>query len=71
MAGNSISGKTRVCGVIGDPIEHTMSPVMHNAAFKKLGLDFIYLPFRVRKEDLSRAIVGVRALGIRGLNVTM
>ena len=71
MAGNIISGKTRVCGVIGDPIEHTMSPVMHNAAFKKLGLDYIYLPFRVKKEDLGRAIVGVRALGIRGLNVTI
>ena len=67
----SISGKTKVCGIIGDPIEHTMSPVMHNAAFKKLGLDFVYLPFRVKKEELSRAVDGVRALNIKGLNVTI
>lgn len=66
-----ISGKTKVCGVIGDPIEHTMSPVMHNAAFSELGLDCIYLAFRVRGEELARAIEGMRALGIRGLNVTI
>jgi len=67
----SISGKTQVCGIIGDPIEHTMSPVMHNAAFKKLGLDFVYLPFRVKKEALSRAVDVVRVLNIKGLNVTI
>jgi len=67
----SISGKTQVCGIIGDPIEHTMSPVMHNAAFQKLGLDFVYLPFQVKKEALSRAVDGVRALNIKGLNVTI
>jgi len=67
----SISGKTEVCGIIGDPIEHTMSPVMHNAAFQKLGLDFVYLPFQVKKEALSRAVDGVRALNIKGLNVTI
>ena len=66
-----ISGKTRVCGVIGDPIEHTMSPVMHNAAFKKLGIDYLYVPFRVSKEELGKAIEGMRALHIRGLNVTI
>ncbi len=42
-----ITGKTSVCGVIGDPVEHTVSPAMHNAAFSELGLDFIYLPFKV------------------------
>jgi len=67
----SISGKTQVCGIIGDPIEHTMSPVMHNAAFQKLGLDFVYLPFRVKKEALSGAVDGVRTLNIKGLNVTI
>ncbi len=66
-----ISGKTRVCGIIGDPIEHTMSPVMHNAAFKKLGIDYLYVPFRVRKEELGKAVAGIRALGIRGFNVTI
>ena len=65
------SGKTKVCGIIGDPIEHTMSPVMHNAAFKKFGLDYVYLPFRVKKEELGKAIEGMKALNIRGLNVTI
>jgi shikimate dehydrogenase len=66
-----ISGKTRVCGVIGDPIEHTMSPVMHNAAFKELGLDYLYVPLRVKREELSKAVESMRALNIRGLNVTL
>jgi len=67
----TISGKTRYCGVIGDPIEHTASPAMHNAVFKKLGLDYVYLPFRVKREELGKAIEGMRALNIRGLNVTI
>ena len=66
-----ITGKTTVCGVIGDPIEHTMSPVMHNAAYKKLGLDYVYVAFRVDKADLGKAVAGMRALNIRGLNVTI
>ena len=65
------SGKTKICGIIGDPIEHTMSPVMHNAAFKNKGVDYVYLPFRVKKEELGRAIEGMRALNIRGLNITI
>jgi len=68
---SSITGKTRVCGIIGDPIEHTMSPAMHNAAFKTLGLDYVYLPFRVRREELPSAVAGIRALNIVGLNVTI
>ncbi len=71
MASSVITGKTRICGVIGDPIEHTMSPVMHNAAFKKLGLDYIYIPFRVKNEELAEAVDGIRALNIRGFNVTI
>ena len=66
-----VSGKTKVCGVIGDPIEHTMSPAMHNTAFEKLGLDYLYVPFRVSAEELASAIEGRRALNIRGLNVTI
>jgi len=66
-----ISGETRLCGVIGDPIEHTMSPVMHNAAFKEIGIDYVYVPFRVKPEKLGEAISGMRALNIRGLNVTI
>jgi len=60
-----------VCGVIGDPIEHTLSPTMHNAAFNHLKLDFIFLAFRVKAADLENAMRGMRGLGIRGLNVTM
>jgi shikimate dehydrogenase len=67
----AISGKTRVCGVIGDPIEHTLSPTIHNAAFNSLGLDFVFLAFRVKAVDLENAICGMRGLGIHGLNVTM
>ena len=66
-----ISGKTKVCGIIGDPIEHTMSPAMHNAAFAHLGLDFCYVPFRVKAENLAQAVAGIRALNIRGVNVTI
>lgn len=66
-----ISAKTRICGLIGDPVEHSASPVMHNAAFSSLGLDYVYLPFRVKKGQLARAIDGVRALNIGGLNVTI
>jgi shikimate dehydrogenase len=71
MESNLISGKTKVCGIIGDPIEHTMSPVMHNAAFRKLGLDYVYLAFPVRQKALDKAVAGMRALNIRGLNVTI
>ncbi len=71
MRYNTISGKTQICGVIGDPIEHTMSPVMHNAAFRELGLDYVYVAFRVKSEELARAIEGMRALNIKGLNVTL
>ncbi len=66
-----ISGKTRICGLIGDPVEHSMSPAMQNAAFRELGLDYVYVPFRVKSEELGKAIEGMRALNIRGLNVTM
>jgi len=66
-----ISGKTIVCGLIGDPVEHSMSPAMQNAAFRELNLDYAYVPFRVRGEDIGRAIAGMRALGLRGLNVTI
>ena len=67
----TITGRTRLCAVIGDPVEHSLSPCIHNAAFKHLGLDYVYVAFRVRYEELEWAMQGVRSLGIRGLNVTM
>jgi shikimate dehydrogenase len=66
-----VSGKTRVYGVIGDPIEHTLSPVMHTAAFEALKLDCAFLAFKVKPSEVGNAITGMRALNIQGLNVTM
>jgi shikimate dehydrogenase len=66
-----LSGKTKICGVIGDPIDHSLSPVMHNAAFNSLKLDFVFVAFRVKKSELESAIGGMRSLDIHGLNVTM
>ncbi len=67
----AITGKTKVCGVIGDPIEHTLSPAMHNAAFEALNLDYVFLAFKVKSAGIADAVNGMRALNIRGLNVTM
>jgi len=66
-----ISGKTKICALIGDPVEHSMSPVMHNTAYKKLGLDYVYIPFQVKPEGLEPAVAGLRALNVRGFNVTI
>jgi shikimate dehydrogenase len=66
-----ITGKTRVCGVIGEPIEHTLSPIMQNAAFEALKLDYVFLAFRVKPSEVGDAVNGMRALNMRGLNVTM
>jgi shikimate dehydrogenase len=71
MYNENINGKTRVCGIIGDPIEHTMSPVMQNAAFQAKSLNFVYVPFRVKRDELGKAIQGMRSLNIRGFNVTI
>ncbi len=56
-----INAHTQFCGVIGNPVEHSLSPAIHNAAFQKLGLNFVYLAFRV--EAIGDAIKGLRALG--------
>jgi len=61
----------KIYGIIGDPVAHSLSPVMHNAAFEKLGMDAVYLAFRVSKGELEDAIRGAKSLGISGLNVTI
>ena len=66
-----ITGKTLLVGIIGDPVEHSLSPPMHNAAFKHLEMDYVYVPFHVSGENLEKAIQGARSLEIRGLNVTI
>jgi shikimate dehydrogenase len=67
----NVSGKTAVYGVIGDPIVHTLSPAMQNAAFEAAGLDAAFLAFHVPTGGAESAVRGMRSLGIRGLNVTM
>ena len=66
-----ISGHTGILGVIGDPVEHTSSPAMHNAALQALGLDYVYVAFHVAASQIRQAIAGLRGLAIRGLNVTV
>jgi shikimate dehydrogenase len=67
----NITGSTRITGLFGYPVEHTLSPAMHNAAFSHLGLDYCYLPFLVRPESLGKAVDSVRALNLAGVNVTV
>jgi shikimate dehydrogenase len=66
-----ISGKARVMGVFGFPVEHSLSPAMHNAAIRALGLDCVYVPFSVPPESIPAAVEGLKALGILGVNVTI
>ena len=67
----TLTGHTRIVGVIGDPVEHSRSPQMHNAAFAKAGLDYVYVPFHVRPGDLADAITGFKAINVVGINVTL
>ncbi len=67
----AIDGRTRLVGLLGHPIEHTLSPAMHNAAFNALGLNYCYLPLPVAPAELGAAIAGVVALGFVGVNVTI
>lgn len=67
----NINGKTKLTGIIGAPIEHTLSPAMHNAAFVKLGLNWVYVPFLIQPENLAKSIMCLKALGIVGLNITI
>jgi shikimate dehydrogenase len=66
-----IHGTTRVTGLFGYPVEHTLSPAMHNAAFDYLDLDYCYVPFSVRPEMLADAVKAVRSLDLAGVNVTI
>jgi len=66
-----ISGKTKLLGVIGHPVEHSLSPLMHNAALESLGVDYVYLPFPIKPDDLATAIQGFSAIGVTGFNVTI
>ncbi len=67
----AISGKTRVLGILGDPVSHSLSPLMQNHALALLGIDAVYVPFHVRPEQLGTAVAGLRALNLLGVNVTV
>ena len=66
-----VRGSTRLAGVIGWPVEHSLSPAIHNAAFAALGMDWAYVPLAVPPTRLAQAIAGLQALGFAGANVTM
>ena len=66
-----VTGHTELIGLLAKPIRHSMSPTMHNEAFKKLGLDYVYTVFEVDNEGLGDAVKGLRAMGVRGWNVSM
>ena len=68
---SGIRGSTRVVGVIGWPVEHSVSPPIHNAAFEALEMDWAYVPLPVPPGHVAEAVVGLRALGLAGANVTM
>jgi shikimate dehydrogenase len=67
----AIGGGTTLVGVIGWPVEHSLSPTMHNAAFAALGMDWVYVPLAVYPDHLAEAVRGLRALGFAGANVTV
>ncbi len=67
----AINGKTRTCGLIGNPVEHTLSPVIHNNLAQKTNIDLVYVPFCVKDEYVKQAVEGAYGLNILGLNVTV
>jgi shikimate dehydrogenase len=67
----TLSGETRLVGLIGDPVDHSLSPLMQNAAFAALALDWAYVPLPVERERLEEAVAGLVALGFAGANVTI
>ena len=66
-----VTGKTRVLGIFGDPVSHSMSPLMQNKALQQAGIEAVYVPFHVQAEQLPQAVAGIRSLGLWGVNVTV
>ncbi len=66
-----ITGHTVLTGLLGSPVAHSISPMMHNESFKVLGLDYAYLAFDVDTQHLKTAVEGLKVLGVRGFNLTM
>ena len=68
---NYTDGYTRTCGLIGNPVKHTMSPLIHNSLASMTGINMVYVPFEVKEKELKNAIKGAMALDIQGMNVTI
>ena len=66
-----ITGHTKLTGLLGSPVEHSISPMMHNESFRVLGLDYAYLAFDVGEQELEIAVEGLKALKVKGFNLTM
>lgn len=66
-----ITGAAKIIGIFGDPVGHTLSPAIHNAAFERLGLPYVYVPFHVKPAELKKAIEAIRALDMPGINITI
>lgn len=66
-----LSGKSRIYGLLGDPVAHSLSPLMHNRAFLDYNIDAVYVPFHVSPRELSTAVAGLQALNVAGVNVTI
>jgi shikimate dehydrogenase len=71
MTIHDVSGSTRVLGVFGYPVEHSLSPEMHNTALRFMNLDYVYLSFAVHPDDIGGAVKSIKALGIAGVNITI
>ena len=71
QAEETVRGTSRVCGILANPVEHSMSPMLQNLYARCTGTDFIYVPFKVKEEELQAAVSGAFALNISGMNVTV
>ena len=68
---NSLNGETLLTGLIANPARHSLSPLMWNTSFQEKNMNYAYLTFEVEEGKLTEAVRGVRALSIRGVNVSM
>src|SRR5512139_1960455 len=66
-----VKGTTKLVGILGNPVAHSLSPAMHNLAFEALGMDWVYLPLPVLPNNLGHAVKGLGSLGFLGVNVTV
>jgi shikimate dehydrogenase len=71
MVNQTINGSTKILAIFGDPVEHSLSPLMHNAAFSTLGWNCVYIPFQVKPTDLADAVRSIKSLNLKGVNITI